>query len=122
MGLTLTRKVHMDIGLKEMLLTAKLNERNIIYRFRNDNGLNSFDLDILLFAHRNQVFNIYDARRHFEHTNVQQILRSIKKLNSGKYLELLRPGIKGRPALYWLSGTGELMIEHYTNLLVELFN
>lgn len=112
----------MDTGLKEMLLTAKLHERNIIYSFRQYSGLNSFDLDILLFTRYNKMLNIYEARKHFKHTNIQQIRRSVAKLNRLMCLELLRPGIKGKPALYWLSNSGDLMIAKYDSLLDNLFN
>lgn len=107
----------MDLGIQQIILRSKLLERNAIYQIKLQTKVNAFDLDILLLAHFTATFSIYNIRKHFPHTNVQQIRRSVFKLIDLNHLDKIRDGSKNRPALYWINESGKFVINEYLQMV-----
>jgi hypothetical protein len=91
-----------------------LNQRNINYLFRKENGLNKTHVEILALANALTCVNPYEVQKQFMQMNIQQVRLGIKKLSLMGALELMRPGIKNKPAVYMITTNGRELLDSYT--------
>ena len=68
---------------------AILKHREALYQIKNQSDISRTDLEVLAFAAEKVFFTYYDVEKFFNHTNCQQLRRSIRNLVSMKYVRMV---------------------------------
>jgi len=99
-----------------------IHQRCIYHEFKSHTGLNRSDIEILVYASNNLLFNAYQVHKHFSIMNMQQARLTIKKLTGLKVLEVFSRGKKSQPVIYCITGKGKDLIQTFNQLWFELFD
>ena len=75
--------------------------------------LSKTDIEVLAFAKDVEVFSVYQLMEFYSITNTQQLRSSVSRLHRLKFLELLKPGIRNRSAVYCISYAGEDILNDF---------
>lgn len=94
-------------------------QRHALATLRKDVCLSRTDIELLAFAHRFQLFNFYQLRCYYFGTNIQQLRYSLSRLQKINGIELVKQGVKNKPALYLISPKGSEILDKFINLIQE---
>ena len=97
----------------ELTIATLIQERHVLYQLKQELGILKGDLEILAFAYSNMFFSLYDLKKHYNHTNIQQLSRSLQKLSKNYYLHVFKKGSKGSPTQYTITPDGERLLNRY---------
>lgn len=111
-----------EFTITAMIKAITLNQRNIYCQFKKETGVNKSCVEVLTLANTTTTFNPYEAQMRFGSMNLQQIRLSIRYLNDIGAIELIRPGLKNKPAVYMITGKGKLLLQEYNNVWIGKFN
>lgn len=101
---------------QENLLKITIVQRNVIYDFRKQTGINRSGIEIMAYASNQLIFTIYDLLISYRQMNVQQLRKAVKRLVVLDVLECVGTGTKGKAKVYMLSPKGKRLVENYISL------
>jgi hypothetical protein len=101
----------------EVLVNAAIDsitrQRFALAEIRKEIPLSRTDIEVLAFAKRIEIFNVYQLVNFYPVTNVQQLRASVQRLHKHKLVELLKAGVKNKPAVYCISYSGEKVLNSF---------
>lgn len=105
----------------QFILESLIYQRDVLFSIRKKYGFSRIDLEKLAFSTVQTFFTLYDLQTHYSHCNVQQIIRSIKRLANNGYIKLLVKGARNKPAHYSISIAGKLALRDYEDITKRCF-
>ena len=103
-----------QVLINSVIRDVTLNQRDVIYQFKKDNGINLTHIEILSFANIHTCFNPYNVQQFYKQMNLQQVRSGIKKLAYMGAIELVGRGKRGNAAIYMITKKGLKLLEDYS--------
>jgi hypothetical protein len=100
------------------VLKSIIRQRLALTAIRRELPLSRTDIEVLAFAKQVEVFTVYKLINFYPVINVQQLRTSISRLQRHGLVELLKAGIKNKPAIYCISYTGENILNSFLLRLI----
>ncbi len=108
----------MDMNTDNRVLLSILRQRHALTALRKEMLISRTDMEVLAYAKlRNRMITVYEVKKYFPSTNIQQLRAVITKLELEGLLNLVTQGVKNRPSVYWLSDKGQSIIDKYLTMI-----
>lgn len=103
----------MEDKLDNIILDSLTQQRAAISRLRKETAISKTDIEVLAYSERVGLYNLPQLHQFYSHTNIQQLRRSVKRLETNGQIQLVNPGVKNKPAYYLISPQGTILIRRY---------
>lgn len=107
----------MDDIKDKLILDSITQHRAALALLRKSQPISKTDIEILAFAQRVGLFNFYQLRQFYVHMNIQQLRTSVKNMEKSGNINLVKAGIKNKPAYYLITLKGIKTISDYVRLV-----
>lgn len=107
----------MEDKLDKIILDSLTQQRAALTQLRKDFFISKTDIEVLAYSERVGLYNISQLNQFYRHTNIQQLRRSVKRLETNGQIQLVKPGVKNNPAYYIIAPKGTYLITRYIQLI-----